>query len=617
MKPTAYIVAATAAMVFAVPAPAQVDCANWNTVPFFKAAKASDVTRCLEAGVDPNLRSGMGFTPLHNVATFGSAEAVMALVKWGADLEARAVNNATPLHFAVALGSAEAVVALLLSGAEPNVYDSNSETPLHRAVSRGSKETVKALVRWGADLEARGVNNATSLHFAAALGNAEAVAVLLEAGADPTARDDDGRTPLDVASDNEAVRVLLVTGTDLAPKEKSRTIIAAPDPAQVDCANWNTAAFFKAARESDVTRCLERGADPNVRERSYHSYTPLHFVATVGNAGAVVALANRGANLEARAGTGETPLHIAAAVENTVAVEALAKQGADVEARGRDGFTPLHRATVHGNEKAVKALLKVGADPNGRDQAGQTPLHFAANLGNAEVVAALIVAGADPNLRDESGTTPLDYVDNESVKALLESAGAVQPPALDACAGWNTKAIYKSADASGVARCLETSADLEMRDERGETPLYKAVMNRNAEEVKALLEAGANPNVRDMICRTPLHWAATFWRPDLGMALLEAGADAAVRDEDGNFPFDEIPPGIGDILRLKAKGARFPGRGEIGGPLQTAFYSKLYQGKFSQVRRLFSPNPIPPACSESGDPLSVPSAPLRNPPHVR
>ena len=86
------------------------------------------------------------------------------------------------------------------------------------------------------------------------------------------------------------------------------------------------------------------------------------------------------------------------------------------------------------------------------------------------------------------------------------------------------------------------------------------------------------------------------------MALLAAGADPAARNEDGNFPFDEITAGIGDILRLQAKGL-FPPGGEIGGPLQTDFYSKLYQGKFSQAHRLLSPNPIPPACSERRNPF--------------
>ena len=79
-------------------------------------------------------------------------------------------------------------------------------------------------------------------------------------------------------------------------------VIATPvQNAQVDCADWGTLAFFKAAEISDVTRCLQAGANPNV----------LPFAALVGAAGAVRVLLGAGANLEARTG-GLTPLHLAA-----------------------------------------------------------------------------------------------------------------------------------------------------------------------------------------------------------------------------------------------------------------------------------------------------------------
>ena len=105
-----------------------------------------------------------------------------------------------------------------------------------------------------------------------------------------------------------------------------------------------------------------------------------------------------------------------------------------------------------------------------------------------------------------------------------------------------------------VAPTHALGVNLETRDRRGETRLYQAVMNGTIESVTALLRAGANPNARNAVCLTPLHYAAALWRPGAGMALLTAGADPALRDKDGEFPFDEIPAGIGDILRLQAKG---------------------------------------------------------------
>ena len=224
--------------------------------------------------------------------------------------------------------------------------------------------------------------------------------------------------------------------------------------------------------------------------------------------------------------------------------------------------------------------------------------------------------------RLSAGVTPptvLSRIEPAPRQPRLQLGKALGPTPTHAqvdCANWNTASFFEAAKLSDVTRCLQLGADLETRDGRGETPLYQAVINGTAEVVTALLGAGANPDARNVICMTPLHFAATLWRSGAGMALLAAGADPALRNEGGDFPFDEIPGGIGDVLRLQAKGLMRPG-GQIGGRLQTDFYSKLYQGKFSQVHRRLSPNPIPPACSESGDLRSIPSAPRRNRPRVR
>ena len=49
----------------------EVDCADWNTSGFsFAPADVSEVTRCLQAGADPNARDRLGRTPLRNAVMF-------------------------------------------------------------------------------------------------------------------------------------------------------------------------------------------------------------------------------------------------------------------------------------------------------------------------------------------------------------------------------------------------------------------------------------------------------------------------------------------------------------------------------------------------------------------
>ena len=135
----AIIGAAIVAVALAVPVHAQVDCADWNTAIFFEAAEVSDLTRCLQAGANPNAREGDGQTPLHRAR---AAETVTALLDAGADVNARDKRGSTPLHLAAMSATGEAVTALLEAGADPNARNESGTTPLHAAAWSATGEAV-------------------------------------------------------------------------------------------------------------------------------------------------------------------------------------------------------------------------------------------------------------------------------------------------------------------------------------------------------------------------------------------------------------------------------------------------------------------------------------------
>ena len=128
------------------------------------------------------------------------------LLKKGLDVNAKSEAGFTVLHVATYWGDLGLVKELIGKGVDVNAKFGAGETVLHVAALSGKLDLVKYLVEKGADVNAKaglGGNRGTVLHFAAAGGNLEMVKYLVEHGADVNAKDDDGRTPADVAREQE------------------------------------------------------------------------------------------------------------------------------------------------------------------------------------------------------------------------------------------------------------------------------------------------------------------------------------------------------------------------------------------------------------------------------
>jgi len=92
-----------------------------------------------------------------------------------------------------------------------------------------------------------------------------------------------------------------------------------------------------------------------------------------------------------------TPVFAAIYAGDAGALKAALDAGADVNARDATGDSPLHRASAGGNAEMVKGLLSKGAKVDARDDRQHTPLHWAAQNGHADVARLLLDAGADVN----------------------------------------------------------------------------------------------------------------------------------------------------------------------------------------------------------------------------
>ena len=179
------------------------DCEKWNTEnteEFFKEATPADVTRCVEAGADPNARDKDGMTPLARSALYAKNLAVVkTLLTVGADPQ-----QATLLLNVIAFSEPAILKVLLDAGVDPNTWDEDGNAPLlHHAAVHNKPAILNILLDAGADPNARSeYKDRTPLHRAAQYSETPAIIkALIAAGANINAQSNcfDERTPLDLA----------------------------------------------------------------------------------------------------------------------------------------------------------------------------------------------------------------------------------------------------------------------------------------------------------------------------------------------------------------------------------------------------------------------------------
>ncbi|HAU28844.1 MAG TPA: hypothetical protein DCW68_01875 [Rhodospirillaceae bacterium] len=101
---------------------------------------------------------------------------------------------------------------------------------------------------------------------------------------------------------------------------------------------------------------------------------------------------------------------------------------------------------------------------------------------------------------------------------------------------------------------LENGADINCRDEHGNTPLHQAAWNRKPKMAKFLILHGAKINAVTENWYTPLHHAAFQQNPAIVQMLIYHGACQSIRAKvTGHLAKDEAP--MGSDIRVSMEGA--------------------------------------------------------------
>ncbi len=224
------------------------------------------------------------------------------------------------------------------------------------------------------------------------------------------------------------------------------------------------------------------------------------------------------------------------------AVEALLDAGADVGATEPDGTTALHWAAHNDDLRLASRLLGAGAAADATTRYGIAPLALAATNGSPEMLEMLLEAGADPNRASGEGETPLMTVARtgvaSAVEVLLDHGATV-----DAVEGWRGQTALMWAASQdqpdAASALLAAGADVHARSGGGFTPLLFAAREGSLAALDVLLAAGADPDDTLPDGASALGMAVYNAQYEVAARLLAAGADPDARGQ-GWTPLHQV-----------------------------------------------------------------------------
>ena len=296
-----------------------------------------------------------------------------------------------------------------------------------------------------------------------------------------------------------------------------------------------------------------RMANPDIRNSQ--NITPLMMATAQGNLTLAKTIVSFGVNLNLRDSTefGGTVLHWAAAGGHANIMEFILNQKdisgnflVDLNLKNKNGVTPVMAAVLQGEFQCVKILKEAGAYLSPHD--ANVTLHLATKRGHAGVIEFLhkenLVANFD--VQNNEGYAPMMVaVGNEDIDCVIALTKAGANLNLRDSDEYGDTALH----AAAVDGCVEiVEFILEQKNESGEflvnpditnnkgvTPLMRAVQGGNLECIVVLVAYGANPSRQDNdFGETAIHWAVRTNHADTVELLLKH------KDESGNLSNPDI-----------------------------------------------------------------------------
>ena len=517
---------------------------------------------------DVHSRNG-GWTPLMIAAKNGDLDIAQLLIKHNADIALKNHAGETALHAAACYGQMQLAELLIEHYGDVHVNELRTDgwTPLMIAAKNADLDVAQLLINHDANIDLKNPDGETALHVAAFYGQEQLAELLVKHGGDAyiDKMRTDGWTPLMIAAKNGdlgVARLLVNQNADIGLKN-------------LDGETALHVAVY-CNQEKVAQMLVEKFGDSLVNEMRSDGWTPLMIVAKTGDLGVARLLMKHKACIDLQNSDGETALHVATcygqvelaelfikyygavyvdtmrtdgwtplmiAVKNAdlVAVQQLINHNANIELKNANGETALHIAACYGQEQIAKLLVEYYGDVhvNETKTDGWSPLMIAAKNGHLDVAGLLMRRKARVDLKNQDGETALHiaafYGQMQLAQLLLDHYGNVyiDEMRLD---GWTPLMIaVKNGDLDVAQLLINHNADIDMRNQTGETALHVAASYSQRQLTELLIECYGDDHTNDMRTDgwTPLMIAAHIGDMGVAQLLINHNADIYIRNHTG------------------------------------------------------------------------------------
>ncbi|WP_374699490.1 ankyrin repeat domain-containing protein [Wolbachia endosymbiont (group A) of Limnophora tigrina] len=379
-----------------------------------------------------------------------------------------------------------------------------------------SLELIKCLINQpGVDVNVRGLNGKTPLHYAVEINEFGMVALLLNRkNINPLITDDDGKSALSCARE-EILQALI--NHKYGSEEDSLLHLAA------------------MLNEANAVRfLLDKGV--NVNEQNALLHTALHLAAGAGNEEIVEILIREGnADKDILDARNHAAIHYAVNNKKIGVVKKLVDLDANVNRTGSGEnatkLSPLHNAVSVSNYDERDLCLDIvrcltnapNSKVNLQDYENKTPLHYAERLKTIEVL--LTREDIDPLIRDDKGKTPFCYARERNKQDIVEIL-------MSSKYGEDKNSLLHLAAKKGyeefLEEILEEGVEVDILNNKGESAIYLAAINRHFNIVKLLLKKRADAT-------DVFQYAITTNNVKL-IKLLSKEKDIVLFGKNDNFP---------------------------------------------------------------------------------